>query len=98
MSNYGGVDRLKAVITAFERLSAGSPDLAVNGSTGGAKSKEQTACIIRLRHDSGPEVVLTVETTKADLTATSGDSTSHAGTAVITDHLEVNLLTGYCWD
>src|SRR5687767_12141892 len=97
-----GNDRLRAVITAFERLSDTSPGLSVNGKSNGTKSNGAKSnghsCVIQLRHDSGPEVLLTVQTTRADLTATSGDATSHAGTAVITDHLEVSLLTGYCWD
>jgi hypothetical protein len=107
MSNHNGKDRLQAVITAFERLSDTSPGLSVNGKSNGAKSDgakfdgaktNGQLCVIQLRHDSGPEVLLTVETTAANLTATSGDATSHAGTAVITDHLEVNLVTAYRWD
>ena len=98
MSDYDGVNRLKAVITASERLSAASPGLVINGASDGAQSTDSATCVVRLRHDSGPDVLLTVETTKAGLTAHSGQATSHAGTAVITDHLEISLISGYCWD
>src|SRR5688500_18758865 len=98
MSDYNGVDRLEAVTTAFERLSAKSPGLTVSRVGDGARSKDQTTCVVQLSHDGGPVVVLTVGTTKADLTAHSGTATSHAGTAVINDRLEVNLLKNYGWD
>ena len=92
-------ERLDALKVEFGRMASRVPGLAIISNTEMSSTiATGGSCLVQLRYDGGPEVVLIVETTRAELIARSGTQTAHAGQALIRDQLMVDLSKSYGWD